>query len=452
MRSVIIRIAYRVGPPALALLLSACGGSHGSGEGYGAITATLVWPPSSAAQPSLTVPNPPSHWVVPAGVVTIYAVVTADDIDDPPETDIAVSEGESGTGIIEDVPVGTDRTLTVQGLDSSGNVRYQAVTEGITVTAGGTEDIGEVVMEFVGTLSAGAAIAAGGLHTCALLDNGQVKCWGYNAFGQLGLGDASDRGDQSGEMGDNLPEVDLGTGRTATALAASNVHTCALLDNNQVRCWGSNVYGQLGLGDTSARGDNPGEMGDSLLAVSLGTGRTATVLGAGFDHNCALLDNGAVKCWGGNGNGQLGLGDQATRGDNAGEMGDNLPAVDLGTGRSAAALATGGYYTCALLDNGQVKCWGRNNAGQLGLGDTSYRGDGPGEMGDSLPAVDLGTGRTATALAAGTNHTCALLDNGQVKCWGENGFGQLGLGDTSHRGDNSGEMGDNLPAVDLGTE
>jgi alpha-tubulin suppressor-like RCC1 family protein len=304
----------------------------------------------------------------------------------------------------------------------------------------------------LGTSRTATAIAAGGRVTCALLDNAQLKCWGYSAFGQLGLGDTSLRGDNSGEMGDNLPEVSLGTGRTAIALSAGWAHSCALLDNGAVKCWGHNGYGQLGLGDTSARGDGPGEMGDSLPAVELGTGRSAAAMAAGGDHTCAVLDNGQVKCWGYNLYGQLGLGDSNNRGDNSGEMGDNLPAVNLGTGRTATALGAGALHTCALLDNDQVKCWGYNELGQLGLGDTNDRGNNSGEMGDSLPAVNLGTGRTATALGADAVHTCALLDNGQVKCWGSNLFGQLGLGDTNHRGNNPSEMGDNLPAVDLGTE
>jgi alpha-tubulin suppressor-like RCC1 family protein len=108
-------------------------------------------------------------------------------------------------------------------------------------------------------------------------------------------------------------------------------------------------------------------------------------------------------------------------------------------------------YACALLDNKSVKCWGSNYNGQLGLGDTNSRGDAPGEMGDNLPAVDLGTGRTATAIFCTYSHTCALLDNKSVKCWGDNYNGRLGLGDTNHRGDEPGEMGDNLPAVDLGS-
>ncbi len=116
-----------------------------------------------------------------------------------------------------------------------------------------------------------------------------------------------------------------------------------------------------------------------------------------------------------------------------------------GSGRGAAAVITaGGFHSCAVLENGTVRCWGDNDAGQLGYGDTDDRGDNAGEMGDNLAPIDLGAGRTATAIAAGSSHSCAVLDNGAVKCWGDNDVGQLGYGDLDDRGDNAGEMGDNL--------
>jgi LPXTG-motif cell wall-anchored protein len=124
-------------------------------------------------------------------------------------------------------------------------------------------------------------------------------------------------------------------------------------------------------------------------------------------------------------------------------MGAALPVVDLGSGVTATAISTGNSHTCALLSSGAVKCWGYNDNGQLGLGDTNKRGDGPGEMGAALPVVDLGSGVTVTAISTGDEHTCAL-SSGAVKCWGANGYGQLGLGDTNKRGDGF-EMGDYLP-------
>jgi alpha-tubulin suppressor-like RCC1 family protein len=292
-------------------------------------------------------------------------------------------------------------------------------------------------------------LTAGGIQTCARLDDGSVKCWGSNNFGQLGLGDTQARGDGPGEMGAALPAVNLGAGRTALQLTAGVFHTCAKLDDGSVKCWGRNFYGQLGLGDTQDRGGGPGQMGATLPAVDLGPGRTALQLTAGDSHTCARLEDGSVKCWGHNNVGHLGLGDTQSRGDGPGEMSATLPAVDLGPGRTALQLTAGDVHTCARLDDGSVKCWGFNIIGPLGLGDTQPRGDGPGEMGAALPAVDLGPGRTALQLTAGNAQTCARLDDGSVKCWGWNGSGQLGLGDTQTRGDGPGEMGAALPAVQL---
>jgi len=295
------------------------------------------------------------------------------------------------------------------------------------------------------------AMAPGNSFTCAVLDDDSVKCWGQNTQGQLGLGDPAHRGDGPAEMGDALPAVDLGSGRSAKAVGGGYLHACALLDDDSVKCWGGNSQGQLGLGDTTLRGTAQGQMGDDLLPVDLGPGRSAKALAVGSYHACALLDDDSVKCWGQNGQGQLGLGDAGNRGLQPGQMGGNLPPVNLGSGRSAKALAAGGYHTCALLDDDSVKCWGQNGYGQLGLGDTSWRGDGLNEMGDSLLPIDLGPGRSAKAIALGYYHTCALLDDDSIKCWGFNEYGQLGLGDPDNRGDAAGEMGDSLPAVALGS-
>ena len=294
------------------------------------------------------------------------------------------------------------------------------------------------------------SVAQGYRHNCALFEEGGVKCWGYNGYGQLGYGDTANRGDQSTEMGDALAFVDLGAGRTALSVAAGYDFTCALLDNNQVKCWGYNGYGNLGHGNTTHRGDHGNEMGDSLPYVDLGAGRSATAITAGDYHACAILNDGAVKCWGYNGNGQLGQGDRAHRGDGGGELGDALPSVDLGAGRTAQIIEGGAYHTCAILDNGEMKCWGYNGYGNLGHGDTTQRGDGANEMGGALPYTDLGANRRALAVSAGNHHTCALLDDQTMKCWGYNSHGQLGYGDSAHRGDGAGEMSDALAAVDLG--
>jgi cysteine-rich repeat protein len=295
-------------------------------------------------------------------------------------------------------------------------------------------------------------VAAGHYHVCAILDDGAMKCWGGNSHGELGLGDKANRGARPGEMGDRLPALNLGTGRTARSMALGYDHTCAMLDNGAVKCWGNNIGGQLGLGDTLARGDEPGEMGDALSTVDLGTGRTAQWIVAHNFHTCALLDNDTLKCWGDNSSGQLGLGDNYTRGATPNSMGDGLPAVDLGTNRTAKSVTLGWSDACALLDDDSVKCWGSNGWGQHGQGDkVLFRGNKPGQMGDQLPIVRFATGRKVKSISAGWSHVCAEFDDGAIQCWGANIYGQLGLGDKAHRGDDAGETPDQLPDVPLGT-
>ena len=112
-------------------------------------------------------------------------------------------------------------------------------------------------------------------------------------------------------------------------------------------------------------------------------------------------------------------------GDGAGEMA-LLTGINLGTGRTATAISAGVYHTCAILDNASVKCWGWNNSGRLGIDNGSTMGEEAGDMA-LIPTVNLGTGRTATAISVGYQHSCAVLDNASIKCWGRNENGQLGI-------------------------
>ena len=135
----------------------------------------------------------------------------------------------------------------------------------------------------------------------------------------------------------------------------------------------------------------------------------------------AILDDGSVKCWGYNFSGQLGYGDITQRGDTSNEMGDNLPTVDLGTGRTAVQISCGGYHTCVILDDGTVKCWGINNYGQLGYGHITNIGIGSNQMGDNLPTVDLGTGRTAVQISLGKQIASHKLSGADVVTKGDCG-------------------------------
>jgi alpha-tubulin suppressor-like RCC1 family protein len=294
-------------------------------------------------------------------------------------------------------------------------------------------------------------VTAGYAHTCARLEDGSVKCWGRNDVGQLGLGNTATRGDQAFEMGNFLPNVDLGSGHTAVRISAGPHHTCALLDDGTVKCWGGNSSGELGRGHARNIGDEPFEMGNFLQTADLDYSHAVVAIGAGGHSSCALFDDGAVRCWGANQYGQLGLGDTISRGDNAGEMGAALPSISLGLAlEPASRLTVGNSHACALL-GATVRCWGFNVTGQLGLGDRDNRGDDPGELGTNIDIADLASNATPTHISAGAFFTCARFSSGRIKCWGLNSFGQLGIGNRSPRGDGDGELGDALPYVDLGT-
>jgi len=243
------------------------------------------------------------------------------------------------------------------------------------------------------------------------------------------------------EMGRDLPTVDLGPARVVTQIAAGWAHTCALDNQGQIICWGANVHGQLGLGDGQGRGTAPEDFIPGLAPVDLGPGLMAQQLTVGGAHSCALLPEGRVKCWGANDFGQLGLGDENARGDEPAEMGEALPYVDLGQNNRAESIAAGGQHTCALLVGGGVKCWGRGSEGQLGLGTDEVLGNGPNEMGDALPVVLHGSATPVSAVALGKNHTCVLSEAGVVRCWGDNAWGQLGQNHGRQIGDDAIELG-----------
>ena len=271
------------------------------------------------------------------------------------------------------------------------------------------------------------AVAAGRFHTCALLDDATVRCWGFGGDGRLGLGNTASVG--VSQTPGSVGPVDLGAGRTATAISAGSAHTCALLDDGSVRCWGAGFDGRLGYGDADSIGDD--ETPAAPGPVRLGVGRTAAAISAGGAHTCALLDDGSVRCWGYGANGRLGYGNQTNLGDTATTTPDRAGPVDLGG--TAVAISAGTDHTCAVLDDGSVRCWGAGFDGRLGYGDTANVGDG--ESPGSVGPVDLGTGRTARAISAGGEHTCAVLDDASVRCWGAGVFGQLGYASAASVGD-----------------
>jgi alpha-tubulin suppressor-like RCC1 family protein len=298
---------------------------------------------------------------------------------------------------------------------------------------GNTNDIGDdpgesTVRVDLGSGRTAVAVTAGNAHACAILDTGELRCWGNNGFGSLGQGNTNQIGDEPGET---TVHVDLGVGRTAVAVDAGDYHTCAILDTGDVRCWGRNASGQLSQGNINDIGDN---LGETTVPVNLGAGRTAVAVSAGGNSACAILDNGQLRCWGYNAAGMLLQGNFDNIGDNPGET--TVP-VNLG-GQPATAVSVGENHVCAIRSDGQLRCWGASNQGQLGLGQTPSVGDDPGET--SIGPVPLPAGRTAVAVTAGFQHTCAILDSGELRCWGDNNYGQLGQGTIADYGDDATEF------------
>lgn len=261
-------------------------------------------------------------------------------------------------------------------------------------------------------------LGAGSRLTCALLDAGDVRCWGNNFVGGLGYGHLENIGDD--ELPNTAGPVELGA---AVHEVAVDSHVCALLVDGSVRCWGSSTSGQLGYANTDFIGDD--ELPTAVAPVELGD--AAIQIAVGQRYSCAILKGGKVTCWGSASLGQLGYGNTDVIGD------DETPAsagtIDLGG--IATQVTAGGGHTCALIEDGSVRCWGNGAKGQLGHASTESIGDD--ELPSSIDPIDLGG--TAVFLTAGLEHTCALMATDTVRCWGRNSDNELGYGHTEHIGD-----------------
>ncbi len=233
-------------------------------------------------------------------------------------------------------------------------------------------------------------IVAGARHLCVRSD-AALSCWGSNRWGQLGIG-------TSGQPR-SVPAVVRGASATATAVSVGYGHACAVLDG-EVRCWGKNTEGQLGTGDDVSRSE----------PVRVTTVTMPTAVCAGEAHTCAMSMSGAVQCWGRNVEGQLGTGAFSAA---------ELSSVGVLGVTSAGAIACGRQHTCVIRRaDGAVLCWGANSRGQLGNSVLTPSA--------SAALVRLGMG--AVRIAAGGDTTCAALADGTVRCWGDDRVGQLGNG------------------------
>jgi hypothetical protein len=259
-------------------------------------------------------------------------------------------------------------------------------------------------------------VSAGGAHTCALLNDGNVRCWGDDSDNQLAPA---------------TPEGNIDLPGVAVAIDAGGGHTCALLATGAATCWGANNFGQLGFGNR----------------VAFSTGTLPTIAGiervqqirAGNGHTCALLANGDVSCWGNPATGALGAGNSA--------VADAPPVLEVNMGVQAASIALGSASTCVVTTTGTVRCWGNNGDGILGYGHTTDIGttETPNQASNIVldeasglrlgGDVNLGPGIVdQVEIDTGTGYTCARLGS-RLRCWGDGNDGSTGYGNEDDIGD-----------------
>lgn len=348
--------------------------------------------------------------VVLASAVTLLVPQStmAQDIDPSTQTNTATS------GVLSIAPNSSHTCMVVGnpatgagGVKCWGANSLGQLGDGTTVDRSTPTDV-------VGLTSAVKSVSTGEFHTCALTASGGVKCWGNNVLGQLGTGTHDNS---------STPVDVAGLGSGVIGVLAAGNHNCALLSNvtaaesditvGTVKCWGDNAYGQLGDGTTVDRAT-------PVDVVDLAGGVQA--LAGGELHTCALTADGAVKCWGSNEAGEVGDGTNIMR---------TTPTLVVGIDTKVKAITANGVrftrwspwawgrHTCALTTGGGVKCWGINTFGQLGDGTTTLH---------NTPVDVAGLRSGVLAISAGMDHTCAVTTGGGIKCWGSNDDGQLGIG------------------------
>lgn len=235
---------------------------------------------------------------------------------------------------------------------------------------------------------------SGASHTCGIVPGGAAHCWGRNGYGQIG----------TGATGAPVPTPAIVTGgHTYTTLAVGVAHTCGITADGVAHCWGWNVTGQLGIGNTT----------DQPTPTPVTGVHTYTTLAPGYFHTCGITQTGDAYCWGHNLRGQIGIGAAS---------GEFFPNPTLVTGgRTYTSLTVGAGQNCATTGAGGTFCWGQNGSGQLGIGNTT----------DQPTPTPVSGGRTYLTLKAGSSHTCGTVHSGDTYCWGLNNVGQLGDGTTT---------------------
>lgn len=288
---------------------------------------------------------------------------------------------DTATGVLSGTPTettsGGDYTVTASYKNAEGQQVYKLLVKGSELEA--------------------LSISAGESHTCAVTVTYGVKCWGLNSDGRLGDGTTTSR---------TVPTDVVGLAEDVVMVGAGGYFTCATLKSGAVKCWGKNDLGQLGNGTTV----------NSLSPVTVVDLPDITALSVGHSHACVITKIGGAKCWGYNATRQLGDGTTT----------DKLSPTDVqNLPESITAISSGFKHTCALTISGGALCWGFNSEGQLGWGSYATAYSTPGYV------TGLETGVSSINTGVYANNTCAITVSGTAKCWGANGFGQLGNGTTT---------------------
>ena len=384
--------------------------------------------------------------VVALSVVAMFTAVTGLS-GGPASADQAVTVGVGTSvvsGLFHTCVIMQDSTVKCWGSNENGQIGENGTTGSQAAAFNPTP-----VVAFSSPTA--ASIATGGRHTCALNTNGTVACFGKNDFGQLGL-------DPNTFPDRQTPTAVAGLSNV-TSISAGDVFSCATKADGTVWCWGVDALGQLGVPTTGLPTISTPPAPYSFTPVQVVGVTGAIAVDAGDNHACALRTDGNVMCWGANDVGQLGNGTMG---------GSSTVAAVVGGLDRIAGLTSGRSHSCARKTSGTVFCWGANDSGQLGVGDTTPRlvpevlptlgavrtiaasedttcavrttgtaacwgANGHGQLGNGTKTTSLAPSTVsnltnAAVIAPGWNHTCALLTDGSMKCWGANDRGQLGNG------------------------
>ncbi|MCX4242725.1 RCC1 domain-containing protein [Paraliomyxa miuraensis] len=334
---------------------------------------------------------------------------------------------------VEQLALGTNFTCALLATDEVkcwGDGQHGRLGQGDQADLGSDQEPADIpAIDFGGGTP--IQIAAGGEHACAVMQSGELRCWGRNDHGQIGLPGIAAAGDD--ELPGALPPVDLGMGVVAQQVAAGADHTCVLLGGGDVLCFGRDNAGQLATPATNASiGDDEAPSASTPVLL----GGLAVMIAGRFNHTCVAYDTGELQCWGDGGSGRLGYGNT----DNVGDDEDValLPLVDT-VGSDPTSFGMGLAHTCVRVGTTQIFCWGEGNNGRLGYGNANDL------LEPSMDQVNLALPEAPRMVTAGREFSCATTQSSQVKCWGRNNRGQLGYGMAWTT-----DLGDNEPIDSIG--